>query len=250
MPTSLPAAWLGALLVNLAVGSSWTLTASIARGNTLGPLISGFILRQTGFHRAFDRQRDVALVVLAAGAGMLVSASGGITSLSLAGALPTSEVSSAWLSWWQGDSIGVPLAGPPLLTMGPRQMMTLGRGWGEKAIGVLLACAGGWVAFVTPLSQSGQAMPMVFLILPLIVWAASRFGVTEASIAVLILSGVAAWGATNARGPFDFVDAQLGLLLLWAYMTSSVLIGLLITVLQTERWRAAWKPRSRPPASE
>lgn len=74
-----PGVFVGAFLVNLAIGSSVLLAIGIALGNTLGPLLSAMWLRRAGFHKSFDRQRDVVQFVLAAAVGMLVSASGGVS---------------------------------------------------------------------------------------------------------------------------------------------------------------------------
>jgi diguanylate cyclase (GGDEF)-like protein/PAS domain S-box-containing protein len=233
-----PGIWLGAVLVNLSIGSSWTVAAGIATGNTLSPLATWWILRLLGFHRTFDRQQDVALFGLAAGAGMLLSASGGVVNLWLAGQIPGEMIGSAWQTWWMGDTVGVLLAGPLLLTVSEnsRQMLLYRRS--ELMIWCLLTVLVAWATFIVNTGQDGRALPLVFLTLPLVVWAALRFGVTGASLAALILSAIATWGTASGRGPFFQSDVHQGLLLLWAFMVSSVLMGLLITALQAERDRA------------
>ena len=45
-----PGVYLGAFLVNLAIGSSWPLAAAIAVGNTLAPLLTAGWLKRAGFH--------------------------------------------------------------------------------------------------------------------------------------------------------------------------------------------------------
>ena len=69
-----PGVFLGALLVNLSVGSSLPLAVGIAAGNTLAPLLTAGWLKHVGFRPAFERQRDIGSFVLAAGMGMVVSA--------------------------------------------------------------------------------------------------------------------------------------------------------------------------------
>ena len=112
-----PSIYVGAFLVNLFTGSSWFLAAAIAIGNTLAPLLSVGLLNRLGFHPLFDRQKDVGFLVLAAGMGMTLSALGGVTSLYLAGEMAVDDIGFAMLSWWLGDSIGVLLAAPFLITL-------------------------------------------------------------------------------------------------------------------------------------
>lgn len=44
-----PGVYLGAFLVNLAIGSAWQLAAAIAVGNTLAPLLAAYLLQRSGF---------------------------------------------------------------------------------------------------------------------------------------------------------------------------------------------------------
>ncbi len=54
-----PGIALGAVAVNLAVGSSWPVALGIAVENTLGSLLAAWALQRMRFHPAFDQARDV-----------------------------------------------------------------------------------------------------------------------------------------------------------------------------------------------
>lgn len=233
-----PGVWLGALLVNLSIGSSWLVAGSISLGNTLGPLATWWLLQRLDFHRTFDRQKDVALFVLGAGSGMLLTASGGVASLWLTGLVPAELAGRAWLTWWLGDTVGILLAGPLLLTISRSSRQSLSCRRSELAVWCLVTLLVAWGAFILNAGQGTGALPLVFLTLPLAVWAALRFGVTGASLAALLLSAIATWGTAHGRGPFFLNDVHQGLMLLWAFMVALVLIGLLITALQAEGGRA------------
>lgn len=112
-----PGVAIGAILVNLAVGASLPLACTIAIGNTLGPVLCVAWLKRMSFQNGFNRQRDVGTFVLGAAGGMVVSASLGVLSLSLAGGLPTQDAASSGLAWWMGDTVGVLLAAPLLLAL-------------------------------------------------------------------------------------------------------------------------------------
>lgn len=196
-----PGIWLGALLVNLSIGSPWPVAAAIALGNTLGPLLAAAILRHLEFHPLFQRQRDIGIFCLAAALGMVVSASGGVASLYLGGLVPAPVVSSAWLCWWLGDTVGVLLAAPVLLTLNRKNRSDFLRRRSELLAWVLVMALVAWEAFILTKGEASHALPLAFLTLPLVVWAALRFGITGASLAVLGLSLIAARGHRHRPRP-------------------------------------------------
>ena len=76
-------------------------------------------MRALGFSIALDRVRAVlALVVGGALASTAVSATNGVTVVTIAGAREES-LGSAWLLWWLGDAIGVLMVAPPLSCSSP-----------------------------------------------------------------------------------------------------------------------------------
>ncbi|MBI3901729.1 MAG: EAL domain-containing protein [Nitrosomonadales bacterium] len=235
---SWPGIGIGAFLVNLSIGSSLLLAAGIAVGNTLGPLLCAEWLRQTGFHAAFDRQKDVGTFIVAAGMGMAVSALCGTTNLYLSGLIPPESIGHAWLTWWMGDTVGVLLAAPLLLTFTRKSIGQLNRDRKELLLWCLSAMLVTWFAFIQDNAQIDRALPLAFLTLPLLAWMALRFGISSAALASLGFSVIAAWSASTGHGFFLMVGAHIGLFLLWSYIATLVLTGLLITALQAERLQA------------
>ena len=230
-----PGIYLGAFLVNLSIGSSAALAAWIAIGNTLGPLLGVWWLRRAGFHPVFDRQSDVGSLIVATGTGMLLPASCGVASLHLAGLMPLESAPSAWLSWWMGDSVGVLLAAPLLLTLTRRNVKRQIHAARDWLLWTLVAGLMAWLAFIQDYAFIGHPLPLAFLTLPLFAWAALRFGNLGAALAALFFSVAAAWGTANGHGTFFLADTRISLFLLWSYMATTVLMGLLITALQAQR---------------
>lgn len=233
-----PGVAVGAFLVNLAIGSPWLLALSIAVGNTLAPLTTVAVLRRFDFRPALKRQRDVAAFIGAAGLGMLVSAVGGVASLYGGGLVPAELLAFNGLIWWLGDSVGVLLAAPLLLTLNRKNICLLARSPGELVLWSLAAGLVAWFAFVREYEHLGRTLPLAYLTLPLIAWAALRFGMTGAALSGLGFSVVAAISTATGHGTFFLPDEHLSLFLLWAYMTTSVMTGLLIAALQAERFRS------------
>jgi len=230
-----PGIFLGAFLVNLAIGSTPPLAAAIAVGNSLGPLLAAWLLRRNGFHPAFDRRRDIVLFGIAASLGMVLSASNGVISLCLAGVAPWSAFASAWLTWWGGDTVGVLLAGPLLLSLSRASLAKIDRRRGEFLAWAAVMFITTWLVFIFNTPIGSRTLPMAFIPLPLVAWAAMRFGVPGTSFGIVMLALLGAWGTASGSGTFFLPDnPHLGLSLLWAFMMISLAMGILITALVTE----------------
>lgn len=230
-----PAIYLAALLTNLTTGSTLLLASSIALGNVLAPLFATWWLLRMGFHTQLDRRKDVGLLLIAACMNMAVSATGGVISLELAGALAQENMGGAWVSWWMGDTVGVLLAAPLLLTFTRDSW----NAFVSRRIGLVLwliiALPIAWFAFARNMDATGQSLALTFLTLPLFVWAALSFGITGASLAGLLFSVFAALSVGTGHGSLLHSDSHVSLLLLWSYMATTVLIGLIINALLAER---------------
>src|SRR5205814_680145 len=64
----------------------------------------------------------------------------------------------------------------------------------------------------------GRNVPLEFLCLPLLIWAAFRLGPRGAAIALGVLSAIAIRGTLHGRGPFVMGSPNASLLLLQAFM--------------------------------
>jgi signal transduction histidine kinase len=195
-------AWPGiavaAFAVNLPIGPSPVGAAVIAAGNTLAPLVSVELLRRVGFHPALDRLRDaIAIIVIAALAGMTISATIGSSVLLLSGTIPGTQFWPTWAVWWAGDAMGVLLVAPFFLSVLPRPFEpAFSRGRGLELAGLLAATA------VVTYVLFQNRLRLEYLALPLIMVTAWRFRLRGAAPAALIASGVAIWSAINGTGPF------------------------------------------------
>jgi len=193
-----PAIALAAFAVNLPIGPSPVGAALIAGGNTAAPLLASELLRRAGFHPELDRMRDaVAIVVLGALLGMMLSATIGSAVLTLSGAVPLSHFWSTWAVWWAGDAMGVLLVAPLLLAFVPRRGVRA-LSWTRRIELFVLLTAVGAITYFLFQNQ----FRLEYLVLPLIALGAWRFRLQGAAPAALIASVVAAWAAVHGDGPF------------------------------------------------
>jgi len=193
-----PAVAVAAFAVNLPIGPSPLGAAFIAVGNTVAPLVSAELLKRVGFHLELDRLEDaIAIVVIGALGSMTISATIGSFVLALSGAIPWTEFWPTWAVWWTGDAMGVLLVAPFLLSLLARPsglVLTWRRGL--ELAGLLLGTA--LIAYL--LFQN--RLDLQYLVLPVIMLAAVRFGLRGVAPAALIASGVAIWSAIHGTGPF------------------------------------------------
>jgi len=226
-----PGIALGALLVNAPIGPSMSAVAAIVSGNTLAPLFAYWMLNRVGFRIELDRLRDgLALVSLGAIIGMLVSATIGSGALLAAGAIPASDFWSVWSVWWTGDAMGVLVIAPLLLFLRtarwPRGVPT--RRWVEAV--ALLVCT-----LVVTVAVTSTSIDLLFLVFPVLIWAALRFQLGGAALCVLVVSGLTIRAAAVGSGPFAGHDLLVKMITLQAFNGSAALTGLLLAAIITER---------------
>ena len=233
-----PGIFLGALATSYYIDFSPLLDLCIALGNTLAPLLTALMLQRLKFRWTLDRPRDILFLVAASAMGMLVSASGGVTSLLIFGVLPVQNSGLAWLSWWAGDVLGVLMAVPLLINISIVQFKNVWAHRLEFLAWVSLALILGWGVFFLNNDAGSHSLSLAFTLLPLVVWSAMRFGVTGSSLAVLLPAGMAAVATSLGSGPFHTAVSEQGLFVLWVYLATLVLVNLMVAVLQAGRKRA------------
>lgn len=237
-----PGIFLGAFLVNLTTAGSVATSIGIAAGNTLEGIAGAYLVNRFARGlKAFDSTQDVFKFAL--GAGMIstmVSATLGVTSLCLGGFASWASYGSIWLTWWLGDGVSDVVVTPLLVLWCRRPTLRWTRVQiVEAAVLFVLLVAVGRVVFGGLASFRGTHYPLDFLCLPLLVWAAFRFGEREAASATFILSGIAIWGTFNGYGPFTVPLSSDSLLFLDLFIAMLALTGLALAAATTERNRAA-----------
>jgi len=226
-----PGIALGAFLANVWMGPTFLGVLAITAGDTLAPVCACLLLNRAGFRPALERLRDVlALIALAAFTGMLVSSTVGTGTLVLTGALPARDFWSTWSVWWTGDAMGVLVVAPVLflaVTREWRWRLPLTR-WLEAA--ALLV----GIAAVT-LIVTRSPVNLLFLIFPLLIWAAVRFQQAGAAPANLVVSVAVVLAAAGGQGPFAGLDILPTMITLQLFNGSAALTALLLAAITTER---------------
>jgi len=85
---------------------------------------------------------------------------------------------------------------------------------------------------------------LAFLWIPILIWAAFRFGQRETATAIFLLAGIAIWGTLRGFGPFITQTPNTSLLMLQAYMGVNAITALSVAAEVSERKRAEEKVRA------
>ena len=151
--------------------------------------------------------------------------------------LSAAQLLSNWWTWWQGDVSGMIIVTPLILTWAtPSQVAWSRREDTRKrsAFAVLLLLVA-QVAFRLD-AGSASLSPLMFLIVPFIVWAAFRFSqreVTTATAVGVLLRGLGRVRALLRRS----ASCNEPLLILLAFNSTMVATGLVLCAVLRERDR-------------
>ena len=238
-----PGVFVGAFAANLATeGTVWT-SFGIAVGNTLEAAVAAALVEHyAGGRRAFHRLENIVrFAALAAVLSTAISATIGVTTLASAGFVSWRGYGPVWLTWWLGDATSAVVVTPLLMlwTTEPRVGWTV-RGAVER----LIFLAALLVAIVTVF---GTRYPFSFAIVPLLIWAAFRFGTRDAAAVVVLVSAAAVAGTVRQLGPFALAarDSNLALLFLSLFMGLMSIVVLTVARVVDDRSAAAEELRRR-----
>ncbi len=231
-----PGAFLGALVVNLLVGSALTAALAIALGNTLEAVAGAWLLERLRFHPGFSRLRDVLVFGLVVLGCTTISATIGTAGLGAAGALAGRDPRLVWLIWWLGDVGGAVLVAPLLLVglRGRPSWAGLARrleSWLVLSLLALVTVA----SFFGLFAAKWLALFLGTLPFPFLIWAGLRLGPRGAVLGAAVVAALAVIGTAAGHGPFVAQTPQESLLALWAYALAMGASAVILAAAVAER---------------
>jgi PAS domain S-box-containing protein len=233
-----PAIFVGAFLVNETTAGSLLTSLSIASGNTLEAVVGSYLVTRFAHGRTcFDQVGGIFKFAALAGlCSTTVSATIGVTSLSLAGFAPWAGYGSIWLTWWLGDATGVLVIAPPIVCWASdHSLADLRRRYLEAGALLLAVAATGIIVYfgLIPFPETG--FPMWFLSIPVLLWAALRFGRREVAILLALLAATAIVAILRGHGSSPAVPENQLFLLLQVFMSVISVTMLAVATLFVER---------------
>ena len=235
-----PGVAFGAFLLALLGSLSPASAVVYATGTTLAALIAAFLLGHiVKFDDSLSHLRDaLGLIVLGALGSSVVSASIGVSILYSVHVRGWSGFGPAWLIYWLGDSAGVLLITPVLLTF-PNLVKLRNRDRiTELAILLLLLAATCFIVFGDLPLIPVRLHVLAFAVLPFVMWAALRFGVSATALSILLIAAIAAVETALGSGPFATNTPLMNALLLDVFFGVVSVTGLILAAVCAERERA------------
>lgn len=225
-----PPRWWPAILVAVAVAevtadlvNDTTLTTAAwgAAANTAEPALGASLFRWVADgRRLHDLRHLVWFVLCGAIAGPALGAVfGGLL------ALQDGAADTRWVRWFVGDGVGVLAVAPALLVPAERVLRGLrseavALGTALLAVGVVLLRASGTLEHVGP-----------YLAVPLLVWAALRFGLLGAALASTVVATVVHVATATGHGAFAGGVGGSDLVVAQTYIGVIVLSTLTVAIL-------------------
>jgi PAS domain S-box-containing protein len=200
-------------------------------GNTLEVVVAAVLLRRLiGSRTGLERVGDVFALVAAAAVGTLISASFGTTSLRLGDVIPQDQFAEVWRTWWLSDFSGALVVTPLILTWATRGWSGFSR-WDLVEGAVLIAA-------LVALAELPSQRDVPYVVFPVLIWAALRFGPRGASTALVIVSGLTVWNTAHNAGPFVRQSITDSLLSSQLFLATAALTALVLAAVTAERARA------------
>ncbi len=207
-----PGVALGALFFDQLLGIAPALALISSFSTTLQALIGATLLSWVQFRPSLSRLQDVLkFILISVLLATLINTTIGTLDQFWGGLTSWEDLRRTWWTWWVGESMGVLMLAPVLLTW-----LTSENAWQKQwrslqknpwrlleilaLVGLLVVV--GWVVFCSRTRSAIARYPLEYLPFPLVGWAALRFGQKGTAFANLIISCLALWGIARESGPF------------------------------------------------
>ena len=235
---ALPGIFLGEFLLGyfFMPGALWK-HLMIAGGNVLeGAAICYLAPRWMVGRDPLASVRNFFAFFAAAAVGSAHNALLGVGSLWLSGLIPWVAFADVMLNWSVGDLGGTLIVAPLLLAWyrpdwsewhGHRKVEFLLLAL--VTIGISGVVFNGWFSL--------PAVPLAFLLLPFLLWAAFRFGASSCSLLNAAMMAIVIWGTTHGLGPFASSSATESLVLLQLFTSVMIVTSLLALIVNRDRQR-------------
>src|SRR5262249_50468174 len=150
--------------------------------------------------------------------------------------VPWDAALGRWWTWWIGDTGGVLVITPLILTAWYLRWPDWDRTrWVEAAFIFLAATLFAVILFIWWRPPAGLRYPADLLLLPLTAWVAYRFTQREVAILVVVILGIAVVGTLYGRGPYRGAPPWSSLPVLQAFIGILSMLSITIGAVIAER---------------
>ncbi|MEC4803445.1 MAG: MASE1 domain-containing protein [Jaaginema sp. PMC 1079.18] len=243
-----PGIWLGSFGISVAIEPtpvSLTVGAFTAIGNTLTPILAVYGIRR--FARTSYPLRRASevfqFVFWGAIASQILSATMGVTALSVSQLLPWVNFGAAWLTWWVSNATGVLVVTPVLLTWSSVFRNIFTENWRFNFVKVKLKWQNfSWEKFswfilfdVVIGLAFWRGFTIEYLVIPLLVWSIFRFSPPWTTFAIALVAAMAIAGTIAGKSVFVKDNLNSSLLFLESFIAVIAVTTLVLMAVLQER---------------
>jgi len=227
--------WPGVVIGDLLLGDFSTPFATVVAqtvGNTVALVVAAAVLRRLTVGRGeLDRVVDVVALVVCALLAAVISGAVGPLALRIGGVITAEELWRVTRTWILGDASGVLVVAPALLTW-------IATGTGGVRRRDLVEGAVVIVALVV-LAELPPQREVPYIVFPVLLWAALRFGPRGAAAAILVVCSITVWNTAHSNGPFVRDSLTDSLLATQLFIATAAITSLVLAAVTAERARVA-----------
>jgi signal transduction histidine kinase len=226
-----PGIWPGIVIGDLLLAdfaTPWGTIVGQTAGNTLEVVVAAMLFRRLAHKRiGLERVWDVLALVACAALGTLISAIFGVVSLRLGDVIKADEFGSVFRTWWLGDLSGALVFTPLILVWAARRTWRMPRA--ELAEALLL------LTTLIVLIEVPSQRDVPYIVFPVLIWAALRFGPVGAATALAITSSLTVWNTAHGSGPFVRESITHSVLASQLFVAVAALTSLVLAAVTAER---------------
>jgi signal transduction histidine kinase len=201
-------------------------------GNTVAVVAAALLLRRlTGGRGRLERVGDVLAFVVCALVAAVISAAFGPLALRLGDVISADELAEVFRTWTLGDAAGVLVVAPVILTWATAGVKGISRRHQMEGAFVLV--------LLVALAELPPQRDVPYIVFPVLLWAALRFGPRGAATAILVVCSITVWNTAQNDGPFVRESITDSLLATQLFIAISALTSLVLAAVTAERTRAA-----------
>jgi signal transduction histidine kinase len=227
--------WPGIVIGDLLLGDYSTPLGTVlaqTAGNTVALVVAALLLRRlTRGRGSLERVPDVLAFVASALVAALVSAAVGPLALRLGDVIAADELGNVFRTWTLGDAAGVLVVAPVLLTWASSGLRGFDRRKVLEGVAVLVA--------LVVLATLPPQRDVPYIVFPVLLWAAVRFGPRGAATAILIVCSITVWNTAADEGPFVRDSITDSLLATQLFIAIAALTSLVLAAMTAERTHAS-----------
>jgi PAS domain S-box-containing protein len=237
--------WLGSFIVNTisffdgTVSSPRTVLPALLIGSIIGigamsgAKIGAFLAcRFNKDGHSLYSGRNVFMLVVSMLGSCMVSPTLGVASLSLGGYIAWERFGYSWITWWAGDVTGAIIAAPLILAWHYQHPFR------KNTRCILEMAALGMASLLLCYLIFFRNVPFAYGLIPLLLWAAFRFGMRGVSTTAAAIAIFATIGVSHGVSPFAKDTVNKSLLSLHSFLDVTIICALFLAGVLADRKRA------------